>query len=153
MKKEWWIVGGIGTICITVWTVLLFTVFEEESTPLPSSDAEATASLMDFYGEELQENENFYALDEEALNAESSDNLEIESDLDTNDSNQSEQTAEIESDIPEAAEDLVIDESDIQRIQEDGLQLEDIKKIAPDQSMSIDEILAYLNDLEESTPE
>lgn len=153
MKKEWWIVGGIGTICITVWTVLLFTVFEEESTPLPSSDAEATASLMDFYGEELQENENFSALDEEALNAESSDNLEIESDLDTNDSNQSEQTAEIESDIPEAAEDLVIDESDIQRIQEDGLQLEDIKKIAPDQSMSIDEILAYLNDLEESTPE
>lgn len=155
MKKEWWIVGGIGTVCAAIWTVLLLTVFEEEGTPASS---EASASLMDFYAEEYGEIENTdlestdLNISSDAAEEATAESIEDQTAIEIDSENNIQNSASIETDLDELneAEQILRSELNIQRIQEEGLDAEDIRRIAPDQSMSIDEILELIEKLEEA---
>lgn len=138
MKKEWWIVGGTGLACIGVWMTLLFTVFTGDEMGEQAAEGEEESSLTSFYKEEFEEINEDEEPDSKPAEAGELNQSEKDS---TGEKQEIDYTLE----APVEIEDL-----NLERIQEDGLEVDDVKLISPDQSMSIDEILEVLIDLEEN---
>ncbi|MFC4737565.1 hypothetical protein ACFO4L_13260 [Bacillus daqingensis] len=129
MKKEWLIIGATGAVCAAVWGVLLMTVFE------PSGSDQTETAL----SEEEQELVDFYAQqpdDEPAAAAE------------PDPADEPPAAVEEESEDLEKTELEDVPEQLIEKIKDQGLEVEDIREAAPDQRMSIDDLLAFLEELE-----
>ncbi|SDN54911.1 hypothetical protein [Alkalicoccus daliensis] len=140
MKKEWWIVGGTGLACAGIWLTLLFTIFVDDETAESSMSAEADSELTAFFTEEFKE-ETDMEQQEPPLTEEK-------------DINEPEEFAEENAEDAYTVEAPVeIENLNLERIQEDGLAVNDVKLISPDQTMSIDEILEVLVELEDQIEE
>lgn len=142
MKKEWLIIGATGAVCAAVWGVLLMTVLEpDESEQTEASLSEEEQSLVDFYAHQETEDQSAAEQDESSASEEENQPAaEPDEPSAPEEENQSAEEAEVElEDVPDRL---------IEKIQDQGLEVKDIEDAAPDQRMSIDDLLAFLEELE-----
>ncbi|ADH98839.1 hypothetical protein [Salisediminibacterium selenitireducens] len=141
MNKERWVVAGVAVVAVSIWGVLLFTIFSTPDEPEMADDpiSENGDGLADMYEDALEEDDTFPSPPDDI--PESSDPDPAEEEASPGDGN-----APTEEPVQEDAEDT--DESVDRRasMRTRGIHPGDFQDIAPDGIASIDDVLERLEE-------